>query len=460
MADNSYKRSVASLDPSSTELPFYFPESVYESIPHSGAISLPSSEEDNIKTATDFISTRLNLGENDFKVVNSYTDPFGITHVYGTHMINGVGVSNHQAAAHVKNGQVTSFSTSFGTDQHFAKGDFIVSAAEATVDFAKASATASAQLNIPVYSDFEYTLEYVEQPDGKIVYAYKFQLRNSPVTKWVEVWCDAATGKVIQTVDFSNKASHKAIPVPSRDPTEGVSTVADPEKGVFDTKFNGGDEPSTVANVAAAAVNLFYVSNLMHDITYQYGFTEKAGNFQKDNFGKGGQGNDAVGINVLNTSKVNNANFLSPGDGQSGIMNIGCLRTDESGGMGEGWSDILALIVLAKSSDTATTSIPMEFMLWVKCGHLFSWEVYWSLVTKHGFSEDLYDASQSEGNIVAMKIIMGGMMLQPCNPSFLGARDAIIDADVNRYQGAHKCDIIKSICQAWPRPWGHRHPHK
>ncbi|KAH6586741.1 hypothetical protein BASA50_000338 [Batrachochytrium salamandrivorans] len=388
MADNSYKRSVASLDPSSTELPFYFPESVYESIPHSGAISLPSSEEDNIKTATDFISTRLNLGENDFKVVNSYTDPFGITHVYGTHMINGVGVSNHQAAAHVKNGQVTSFSTSFGTDQHFAKGDFIVSAAEATVDFAKASDIASAQLNIPVYSDFEYTLEYVEQPDGKIVYAYKFQLRNSPVTKWVEVWCDAATGKVIQTVDFSNKASHKAIPVPSRDPTEGVSTVADPEKGVFDTKFNGGDEPSTVANVAAAAVNLFYVSNLMHDITYQYGFTEKAGNFQKDNFGKGGQGNDAVGINVLNTSKVNNANFLAPGDGQSGIMNMfrftyttpgrsggldngipiheyahgvsngltggsatsGCLRTDESGGMGEGWSDILALIVLAKES--------------------------------------------------------------------------------------------------------------
>ncbi|KAH6592386.1 hypothetical protein BASA61_004575 [Batrachochytrium salamandrivorans] len=40
MSNNVYKRSAASLDPSSTELPFYFPESVYESIPHSGAVPI------------------------------------------------------------------------------------------------------------------------------------------------------------------------------------------------------------------------------------------------------------------------------------------------------------------------------------------------------------------------------------------------------------------------------------
>ncbi|KAH6569245.1 hypothetical protein BASA60_008307 [Batrachochytrium salamandrivorans] len=73
------------------------------------------------------------------------------------------------------------------------------------------------------------------------------------------------------------------------------------------------------------------------------------------------------------------------------------------------------------------------------------WDIYWNLVTKHGFSKNLYDASQSEGNIVAMKIIMGGLTLQPCNPTFLGARDAIIAADKLHYNGAHKCEIYKGF---------------
>ncbi|KAH6559859.1 hypothetical protein BASA60_000424 [Batrachochytrium salamandrivorans] len=305
----------------------------------------------------------------------------------------------------------------------------------------------------------------------------------------------------------------RPFPVPRRDATEGFSMVANPEfkgsspngwtagkatggnnvvtsdtrgkttsstsDGVFDTKFNGDDEPSTDDNIAASAVNLFYVSNLMHDITYQYGFTEKAGNFQKDNFGKGGQDGDAVVVNVLNTSKVNNANFFAPPDGQPGEMNMfrftyttpsrsggfdngipiheyghgvsvrltggsatgECLGTDEAGGMGEGWSDMMALFVLAKESDTATTSIPMGAYVAGKP------EVYWSLVTKHGFSANLHDAKQSAGNIVAMQNIIGGLMTQPCNPTFLSARDAIVAADASYYKGANKCEILKAFAK-------------
>ncbi|KAH6579594.1 hypothetical protein BASA61_010110 [Batrachochytrium salamandrivorans] len=305
----------------------------------------PSSETDDVKTATDFIFKRLNLGADDFKVVNSFTDPFGITHVYGAHMANGACIANHQAAAHVKNGEATSFSSSFGTDQHLAKRDLIVSAPEATLSFKEVSSTVSAKLKIPVYSDFEYTLEYVAQSDGKIVYAYKFQLRDDPVTKWVEVWCDATTGKVIQAINFSNKASYKAISIPHRDPNEGFSVVSNPEfkrsspkgwtagrvtkgnnvitsnprgkttrsvrNGVFNTKFDTKKQAGHSTNIAAAAVNLFYVANVMHDISYQYGFTEQAGNFQKSNFGKGGQGNDAIVINVLDPSDTNNAEFFT-----------------------------------------------------------------------------------------------------------------------------------------------------
>ncbi|KAH9274465.1 hypothetical protein BASA83_003097 [Batrachochytrium salamandrivorans] len=552
-ADNVYKRAVASLNPLSTVLPFHFPESVYENIPHSGAASSSFSGKDDVKTAADFISKKLNLGANDFKVVDSYTDAVGVTHVYGAHILNGARIANHQAAAHVKNGEVTSFSSSFGTAQHLAKRDLAVSEPKATLDFEKASATASAQLGIPVYSESEHTLEYVEQPDGKIVYAYKLQLRNNPVTKWVEVWCDATTGKVVQAVDFANKASYKAIPLPRRDANEGFSMVSNPEfvgsspsgwtggkategnnvitltpngrttpstsDSIFDTQFNSRGAPGTDANLAAAAVNLFYVSNMMHDISYQYGFTESAGNFQTNNFGKGGQGNDAVAVNVLNPSHTNDATFLTPPDGQPGVMNIyrftyttpnrtpgfdngviiheyghgisnrltggpstgGCLNKADSAGMGEGWSDIMAMMVLAKSSDTATTRVTIGAYIANNAAGIRShpyttdmrvnpltyvdlrtrnrvhdigevwasmlWEVYWNLVAKHGFSANLHDASQSAGNVVAMKIIIGGMALQPCNPGFIDARNAIITADVNHYGGANKCEIIKAFAK-------------
>src|SRR5690606_15971183 len=40
--------------------------------------------------------------------------------------------------------------------------------------------------------------------------------------------------------------------------------------------------------------NLFYWNNIIHDITYLYGFDEVSGNFQNNNLGRGGQQNDYV----------------------------------------------------------------------------------------------------------------------------------------------------------------------
>ncbi|KAH9265842.1 hypothetical protein BASA84_001420 [Batrachochytrium salamandrivorans] len=107
----------------------------------------------------------------------------------------------------------------------------------------------------------------------------------------------------------------------------------------------------------------------------------------------------------------------------------------------------MSMMVLAKSSDTATTKTRS---LAHDAGEVWAsmlWEVYWNLVIKHGFSSNLYDASQSAGNIVTMKIIIGGMPLQPCAPTFLDARNAILDADVNHYKGAHRCDIYKGFAK-------------
>lgn len=63
------------------------------------------------------------------------------------------------------------------------------------------------------------------------------------------------------------------------------------------------------------------MANVVHDIYYQFGFTESAGNFQNDNFGKGGQGNDSVLI--LNQAPgSNNSKFFTPTDGQRGVMSM------------------------------------------------------------------------------------------------------------------------------------------
>jgi extracellular elastinolytic metalloproteinase len=84
----------------------------------------------------------------------------------------------------------------------------------------------------------------------------------------------------------------------------------------------------------AARVNAFYVVNSIHDIAYQlvlfclvvrtltnrlhvlcrYGFTESTFNFQTNNFGKGGAGNDRVTISVQDAGGTNNANFATPAE--------------------------------------------------------------------------------------------------------------------------------------------------
>ncbi|KAH9268652.1 hypothetical protein BASA83_009286, partial [Batrachochytrium salamandrivorans] len=457
-------------------------------------------------------------------------------------------------AVHVNpDGSIASCSSSFGTDSHLAKRDLNFSPPTVGITAEQAAKIAAEEIGVPYYSSVEITKEYVHLPGGNIVYAYMLQLRDGNIEKWLQAWVDAHTGQVIHSIDFSNDFSYKVIDLPGSDPRDGFSLVKDPEfkasspegwttgtqtignnvnardqrsgspgrgsNGVFDSNHNPDAQPTTPENTQTSAVNLFYIGNFMHDFSYQYGFTEANGNFQKDNFGKGGRGNDAVTINVLSTSGTNNANFLSPADGQAGIMNMfqftktnprrdgglenvisiheyvhgisnrltggsatgQCLSTKEAGGMGEGWSDFVALVATAKKQSKDITPIsvgsfvtnsargirshpystdtkinPLKFSdlqrrnevhdigeVWT----ILLWEVYWNLVNKNGFSENLFDAKQSAGNIVAMQLIIGGMMNQPCNPTFLTARDAILKADDSFYKGANKCDIISGFAK-------------
>lgn len=88
----------------------------------------------------------------------------------------------------------------------------------------------------------------------------------------------------------------------------------------FDFPIDFTKEPDTY--VDAATTNLFYWNNIIHDVWYQYGFDEVSGNFQFDNFGKGGLGNDFVRAEAQDARitssqgpQRNNANFGTPVDG-------------------------------------------------------------------------------------------------------------------------------------------------
>ncbi|MEZ4909828.1 MAG: M36 family metallopeptidase [Saprospiraceae bacterium] len=111
----------------------------------------------------------------------------------------------------------------------------------------------------------------------------------------------------------------------------------------FDFPLDFKEDPR--ASNKAAVTNLFYMVNMMHDVTALLGFDEAAGNFQETNYSGVFGGDDQVhaeafdGITLYETNKdlvngshtkINNANFSTPPDGINGRMQM-YLWTNDSG---------------------------------------------------------------------------------------------------------------------------------
>ena len=62
----------------------------------------------------------------------------------------------------------------------------------------------------------------------------------------------------------------------------------------------------------AVVANLFYSNSALHDVMHGFGFDEPAGNFQANNYGRGGTGGDYVRAEAADGSGTNNANFSTP----------------------------------------------------------------------------------------------------------------------------------------------------
>jgi hypothetical protein len=293
-------------------------------------------------------------------------------------------------------------------------------------------------------------------------------------------------------------------------PGYGVGPHAVGQDRVFDFPMALDQEPAQYRE--AAMTTLFYLCNWYHDRLYSLGFTETAGNFQQDNFGRGGSGLDAVLADVQDGGGTNNANFSTPRDGFSGRMQMYVFTTTtpgrdssldaevvfheythglsnrlvgggvginalQSAGMGEGWSDFYGLSLLSEAGDEPggnyaaggyltgnyyrgirtypyTTDLAknphtlkqidptqggraqVHYMGEVWCVTL--WEARANLIAKHGWQV---------GNELMLQLVTDGMKLSPVNPTFLQARDAILQADLNLTRGANQRELWQGFAK-------------
>ncbi|KAJ3096078.1 Fungalysin/Thermolysin Extracellular metalloproteinase 5 [Phlyctochytrium planicorne] len=169
-----------------------------------------------------------------------------------------------------------------------------------------------------------------------------------------------------------------------------------------------------------------------------------------------------------------------------GPANSNCLNSNLAGGMGEGWSDFFAVAFQMKGTDTRTSDKAVGVFVTGAAngvrGFPYStnldnnprkysdlqtidltdvhtvgevwgamlYEVYWNFVDKSGFTQVdslIANVDSQKGNVNIIKNVVDGFKIQPCNPTFIQARDAIFKADEANFGGANKCEISKGFAK-------------
>ena len=268
----------------------------------------------------------------------------------------------------------------------------------------------------------------------------------------------------------------------------------DGQQWMFDFPFNSGESAETA---------LFFGLNFAHDFYYALGFDEAAGNFQMDNFGRGGVGGDPIRGKARAVGR-NNANYVNAPDGRVATINMflwdsmnSCWGEDvdfdgvadidgdydldiilheyhhgvslrinttftgpEAGAMGEGGGDFFAYSV---NEDTVLAEYARPGGLrgvnekgygdWY-CKQALFCEVHengeiWANVlwdVRQRFRADLVRGSQAAAINEAQQLYVDGLKLSPPRPSMLDMRDAMLEADEIRNPGGARS---QNFCRLW-----------
>ncbi len=139
-------------------------------------------------------------------------------------------------------------------------------------------------------------------------------LANYPFSKndpWLAPTATTTEGNNASTyADLAEGDGFSASTADRRATTTSPLTFAHP----YDTTLSPSASPT---NITGSVTQLFYVLNFLHDWFYDSGFDEASGNHQRDNFSRGGRGNDPVLGEAQDYSGRNNANAAVPADGAS-----------------------------------------------------------------------------------------------------------------------------------------------
>lgn len=250
-------------------------------------------------------------------------------------------------------------------------------------------------------------------------------------------------------------------------------------------ELDGNSEDNGLFDNGAAAIqNLFYWNNWIHDKLYQHGFTESEGNFQENNVSGGdtcGDGGDSVNAEAQDYWTTNNANFATPLDGCNPRMQMGLWSTFNgpgdlkrdgdldsdiifheyghgltwrmiggmsgamSGAVGEGMSDVLAILInnndrVGEYSYNDPAGVGIRSAPYTgysrtygdftgdsvhKDGEIYAATIWrlWEIFQGNGL-DDTINISQD----ILFDYLIRGMIYTAPGPAFEDMRDGILDA--------------------------------
>lgn len=183
----------------------------------------------------------------------------------------------------------------------------------------------------PLGSDYPVTplqsLDPAQTPPRTPIASSVITIDHGPISTadpWLTADATETVGNNVDAyIDIAGKPGEDpAITAGGYDPTLGDYRAGITSPLSFD--YDGAADASPLSTTARknAIVNLFYITNWLHDFWYDAGFTEAAGNAQASNYGRGGAAGDPIIAQAQDWGGRNNANMRTPADGGSPSMQM------------------------------------------------------------------------------------------------------------------------------------------